>query len=97
MMVLRIAVRVATGAMLAAPVIFTFLDTVGSVGTVIGGSMQPTLNPRGATARDIVWLRRWWVGGRQLLPGSIVAINSPTDPGNYMIKRVVATEGETVL
>ena len=46
MMVLRIAVRVATGAMLAAPVIFTFLDTVGSVGTVIGGSMQVSANGR---------------------------------------------------
>jgi len=27
----------------------------------------------------------------------LVWCSSPTDPGNYMIKRVVATEGETVL
>ena len=35
-----VVARVATGALLAVPVIFTFVDTVGYVGTVSGGSMQ---------------------------------------------------------
>ena len=100
--VVRVVARVATGALLAVPVIFTFVDTVGYVGTVSGGSMQviisaklraesmwkviisrflsvivqPTLNPRGAASRDVVWMKRWGVGRRPPLPGSIVAIKS---------------------
>ena len=64
-------------------------------------------------------MKKWGVGRRRLLVGSIVALRSeimkhfvssetmsvvdvclrsrsPTEPGSYMIKRVVATEGERV-
>ena len=81
--------------------------------------LQPTLNPRGSLWCDIVWMKKWGVGRKQLLVGSIVALRSeimehfispekmsvvdiclwcrsPTEPGSYMIKRVVATEGERV-
>jgi len=36
----RLAARVAAGALLATPVVVTFADTVGSVGTVTGCSMR---------------------------------------------------------
>lgn len=67
---------------------------------------------------DVVWMKKWGVGRRRLLVGSIVALRSeikhfispetvsvvdvclwhrsPTEPGSYMIKRVIATEGEKV-
>ena len=38
--------------------------------------LQPTLNPRGSLWCDIVWMKKWGVGRRQLPVGSIVALRS---------------------
>ena len=38
--------------------------------------LQPTLNPQGSLWCDVVWMKKWGVGRRRLLVGSIVALRS---------------------
>jgi len=80
---------------------FTFIGLVGYPASVNGRSMQPTLNPL-ATAgsnwleMDWVWVNCWRARKYALNRGDLVVYNSPKDPQEYLIKRLVADEGDTV-
>lgn len=60
-----------------------------------GISMQPALNPDVNTS-DYVFLSRWAVKNLSVERGDIVALISPKDPDQKIIKRVVALQGDVV-
>lgn len=101
-----------TVALVSVPVGITFLDCVGYVARVEGKirlrevhniktiffkgvSMQPALNPE-AGITDYVFLSSWKVRDFQLNRGDIVALISPKDPEQKIIKRIVGLQGELV-
>lgn len=57
---------------------------------------QPTLNPRPKLSRDVVWVNVWRVRRRGVKAGDVAILHSPTHPGDVLVKRVVAEEGEEV-
>ncbi|KZV69865.1 LexA/Signal peptidase [Peniophora sp. CONT] len=92
----RPALRRAATALFFAPIPFTatYYYTVKQVN---GISMQPTLNPDLSVQRDLVLFDRFSVAGlHQYERGDIVMVRSPFDAGNFLIKRLVALEGDTV-
>ncbi|XP_075534107.1 mitochondrial inner membrane protease subunit 2 [Dermacentor variabilis] len=78
------------------PVAVAFLDCVAYVAKVEGVSMQPELNPEPEAFSDYVLLNRWASRSCEVQRGEVVAIKSPRDPTQRLIKRVVAVEGDTV-
>lgn len=54
--------------------------------------MQPALNPDANTS-DYVFLSRWAIKNFSVERGDIVALISPKDPDQKIIKRVVALQG----
>ncbi|XP_055505989.1 mitochondrial inner membrane protease subunit 2 [Leucoraja erinacea] len=85
-----------SGFFVAVPVTVTFLDRVAYIARVEGASMQPSLNPAGGTASDVVLLNRWSVRNYQLQRGDIVSLVSPKNPELKIIKRVIALEGDII-
>jgi len=68
-----------------------------TVKIVTGRSMQPTLNPDSSIWRDVVLFNRTVVGmGHKCKRGDIVALRSPVEPGELIVKRVVALGGDVV-
>ena len=63
-----------SGFCVAVPVTVTVLDRVGYVARVDGASMQPSLNPDGGSASDVVLLSRWSVRNYQVQRGDIVSV-----------------------
>lgn len=84
----------ALSAAVGLPVAVTFLDTVGYIAQVMGVSMQPTLNPERKT--DYVFLNKWKVRHFDLERGEIVALLSPKNPDEKLIKRIVGFEGDVI-
>lgn len=78
------------------PVAVAFVDCVAYVAKVEGVSMQPELNPVPEEFSDYVLLNRWASRSCEVQRGEVVAIKSPRDPSQRLIKRVVAVEGDTV-
>lgn len=78
------------------PVAVAFVDCVAYVAKVEGVSMQPELNPEPEAFSDYVLLNRWASRSCDVQRGEVVAIKSPRDPQQKLIKRVVALEGDTV-
>lgn len=78
------------------PACMTFFDVVGRIAKVEGASMQPTLNPHGDYG-DYVLLNRWSVRRFTVNRGDIVALSSPKDPDQKLIKRVVGVPGDRVI
>lgn len=76
------------------PIGITFIDTVGYVARVDGVSMQPALNPSSTT--DYVFLSRWSVRFFDISRGDVVALTSPKDPDQKLIKRIVGLEGDII-
>lgn len=76
------------------PVGITFVDVVGYVARVDGTSMQPALNP--ASITDYVFLNRWSVRFYEVARGDVVALTSPKDPDQKLIKRIVGLEGDII-
>jgi len=72
----------------------TFFDLVGSIHLVNGSSMQPVLNPN--VERDFVFVKRWNAKNFEFQRGEIVCLNSPRDPKQVLIKRIIALEGDIV-
>lgn len=70
-----------------------FTDALYCIRTVEGVSMQPTLNTEGLNT-DFVLLDRYAASKLEFERGEVVALVSPRDPGMWLIKRVVATEGD---
>lgn len=79
-----------------APVTVAFLDTVGYVAKVEGISMQPCLNPEDNKSNDYVLLNKWSMRNFEIKHGDVVALTSPRDPDQKIIKRIVAVEGDTI-
>lgn len=79
---------------LGVPVGITFVDVVGYVARVDGTSMQPSLNPSSIT--DYVFLNRWSVRFFEVSRGDVVALTSPKDPDQKLIKRIVGLEGDII-
>ncbi|XP_067124677.1 mitochondrial inner membrane protease subunit 2 [Centruroides vittatus] len=77
------------------PVAVAFLDCVAYVARVEGISMQPVLNPEQKT-HDYVLLNKWSIRDFNINRGDIVALISPRNPEQKIIKRVIATEGDVV-
>ncbi|MBN3270478.1 IMP2L protease, partial [Polyodon spathula] len=63
-----------SGFFIVVPVTVTVLDQLAYVAGVEGASVQPSLNPEGAAASDIVLLNRWSVRNYQVQRGDIVSL-----------------------
>lgn len=89
--------RVFKSMLVGVPVGITILDSVGYIARVDGTSMQPVFNPD-RNHQDYVFLNRWIIKGDDigLQRGDIVSLTSPKDPGQKIIKRIVAVEGDVV-
>ncbi|XP_026723848.1 mitochondrial inner membrane protease subunit 2 isoform X3 [Athene cunicularia] len=84
------------GFFVAVPVTVTFLDRVACVARVEGASMQPSLNPGGRQASDVVLLNQWSIRNYDVQRGDIVSLVSPRNPEQKIIKRVIALEGDII-
>ncbi|XP_075583733.1 mitochondrial inner membrane protease subunit 2 isoform X1 [Pelecanus crispus] len=112
------------GFFVAVPVTVTFLDRVACVARVEGASMQPSLNPGGRQASDVVLLNHWSIRNYDVQRGDIVSLvvcsvtssrqktslggegsdvkmdlslaESPRNPEQKIIKRVIALEGDII-
>ncbi|KAL9854550.1 mitochondrial inner membrane protease subunit 2 isoform 1-T3 [Geothlypis trichas] len=84
------------GFFVAIPVTVTFLDRVACVARVEGASMQPSLNPGGRQASDVVLLNHWSIRNYDVQRGDIVSLVSPRNPEQKIIKRVIALEGDII-
>ncbi|XP_072777988.1 mitochondrial inner membrane protease subunit 2 isoform X10 [Taeniopygia guttata] len=62
------------GFFVAVPVTVTFLDRVACVARVEGASMQPSLNPGGREASDVVLLNHWSIRNYDVQRGDIVSL-----------------------
>jgi len=76
------------------PAGITIIDVIGYVAKVEGASMQPVLNPldNKSYITDYVFLYNWPVATNsfeKILRGDIVALVSPSDPKQRIIKRVI--------
>ncbi|XP_032854666.1 mitochondrial inner membrane protease subunit 2 isoform X2 [Tyto alba] len=69
------------GFFVAVPVTVTFLDRVACVARVEGASMQPSLNPGGRQASDVVLLNQWSIRNYDVQRGDIVSLVSDTRGG----------------
>ncbi|XP_061630948.1 mitochondrial inner membrane protease subunit 2 isoform X1 [Phyllopteryx taeniolatus] len=85
-----------SGFFVAVPVTVTVLDRLAYVARVEGSSMQPFLNPEGASEGDVVLLNRWSVRKYHVQRGDIVSVMSPRNPEQKIIKRVIALEGDFI-
>nr|XP_046249855.1 mitochondrial inner membrane protease subunit 2 [Scatophagus argus]XP_046249856.1 mitochondrial inner membrane protease subunit 2 [Scatophagus argus]XP_046249857.1 mitochondrial inner membrane protease subunit 2 [Scatophagus argus] len=85
-----------SGFFVAVPVTVTVLDRFACVARVEGASMQPFLNPEGASGCDIVLLNRWSVRNYQVQRGDVVSVVSPKNPQQKIIKRVIGLEGDFI-
>ncbi|XP_053740819.1 mitochondrial inner membrane protease subunit 2 isoform X2 [Synchiropus splendidus] len=85
-----------SGFFVAVPVTVTALDRLAYVARVEGASMQPFLNPDGASECDVVLLNRWSVRNYEIQRGDIVSIVSPRNPKQKIIKRVIGLEGDFI-
>jgi len=75
----------------------TFLvKNFGTVMTVTGTSMQPTLNPYSSPGKDIVFFDRFSISSGNWQREDIVAFKSPIDSKTLLVKRIIALEGDTV-
>lgn len=68
-----------------------------TVKIISGRSMQPTLNPEPCIWRDVVVFDRVSVQSiGKFARGEVVALRSPTNPSDLLVKRIVALEGDVV-
>ncbi|XP_040406601.1 mitochondrial inner membrane protease subunit 2 isoform X1 [Cygnus olor] len=67
------------GFFVAVPVTVTFLDRVACVARVEGASMQPSLNPGGRQASDVVLLNHWSIRNYDVQRGDIVSLVTEMD------------------
>ncbi|KAF7983893.1 hypothetical protein HWV62_18252 [Athelia sp. TMB] len=59
--------------------------------------MQPTLNPDSSPWRDLVFFNRFSIGTLGKWDREdVVALRSPLNPNQLLVKRIVALEGDTV-
>ncbi|XP_066934673.1 mitochondrial inner membrane protease subunit 2-like [Clytia hemisphaerica] len=83
-----------SGIVLGLPIYITVNDYFFSIARVEGASMKPALNPNGKKQSDFVFIDRWHTLPKDIQPGDIVALTSPTNHQVSFIKRVIGIEGE---
>lgn len=76
-------------------------DLVGNVARTQGESMQPTLNPGsndllGALKGDIVFYEKLSAPAYKYSRGDVIVFRSPTDPNSWMVKRLIALQGDWI-
>lgn len=76
------------------PVGVAFIDIFGYIARVDGVSMQPCLNPD--SSKDYVFLNKLSCKLYQVARGDVVALLSPRDPEQKLIKRVIGLEGDII-
>ncbi|XP_071589742.1 mitochondrial inner membrane protease subunit 2 isoform X3 [Heliangelus exortis] len=74
------------GFFVAVPVTVTFLDRVACVARVEGASMQPSLNPGGRQASDVVLLNHWSIRNYDVQRGDIVSL--VVDGNGFLVTEV---------
>ncbi|RMX99045.1 hypothetical protein D0868_09746 [Hortaea werneckii] len=74
------------------------VDNVFQCTSVTGGSMEPTLSPQDNTTgqKDYVLWNKWEIESK-IRRGDIVLFSLPGRPDDHGTKRVIATEGDTVI
>ncbi|KAI6840764.1 hypothetical protein KC332_g6272 [Hortaea werneckii] len=74
------------------------VDNVVQCTSVTGGSMEPTLSPLDNTTgqKDYVLWNKWEIESK-IRCGDIVLFSLPGRPDDHGTKRVIATEGDTVI
>ncbi|KNE56465.1 hypothetical protein AMAG_02269 [Allomyces macrogynus ATCC 38327] len=79
--------------------IFVFLlDRVGSLASVEGRSMQPTLNPdESRLQRDLLLLDKYSATKRKWRRGDVVTLRTPLDANHVAAKRIIALEDDWVV
>lgn len=85
----------------AAVVSISLADTLGSVARTHGSSMQPTLNPGtddllGVLKGDIVFFEKLSAPAYKFSRGDVVVIRSPVEPNQWMVKRLIALQGDWI-
>lgn len=85
----------------AALVSITVADLVGNIGRIQGESMQPALNPGssdllGALKADIVFYEKLSAPAYKYSRGDVVLLRSPTESTGFMIKRLIALQGDWI-
>ncbi|KAL5488047.1 hypothetical protein ACEPAI_6155 [Sanghuangporus weigelae] len=79
------------------PVVVMFTQHCYAIKQVSGRSMQPTLNPEPCIWKDIVIFDQLSVhAASEVKRGDVVSLRSPVNPKEYLVKRVVALEGDVV-
>ncbi|KAG0568150.1 hypothetical protein KC19_7G190300 [Ceratodon purpureus] len=89
--------RVCAGAVFG----ITLSDRVGSVATMHGRSMEPTLhpaqdNPWGYLNADLLFLEKLSLRTYSFSRGDVVVFRSPLEPKTWMVKRLIALQGDWV-
>lgn len=78
------------------PVVVAVNDLIGGPASVHGRSMQPTLNPSGLAANDLVLVDKLSIRLYKYSRGDVVLFRSPVSTDTMLIKRLVALEGDWV-
>ncbi|KAK5112227.1 hypothetical protein LTR62_004388 [Meristemomyces frigidus] len=75
------------------------IDNVAETTRIIGESMTPAISPDYNTtgASDGLLFNKWAPSLRNLNRGDIVLFHSPNDPEKVAVKRVIATEGDSII
>lgn len=81
---------------LAVPMVVTFNDCFASVVTVDHTTMQPISNETVSTSRDRVLLDKFSVRLGRYKRGDVCYMKSPSKPNGWIVKRVIALEGDKV-
>jgi len=89
--------RICAGAVVG----ITLSDRVGSVATMHGRSMQPTLNPGednplGFLNADLLYLEKLSLRTYSFSRGDVVVFRSPLEPKVWLVKRLIALQGDWV-
>ncbi|KAI5057324.1 hypothetical protein GOP47_0027339 [Adiantum capillus-veneris] len=86
---------------MAAMIAVTLADRVGNVARTQGDSMQPTLQPGdkhllGFLKGDVVFFEKFSASGYKYCRGDVVVLRSPSDPNQWMVKRLIALQGDWI-
>ncbi|EKX46705.1 hypothetical protein GUITHDRAFT_86641 [Guillardia theta CCMP2712] len=92
----RNLMQTAKHVLFAIPVAITVNDSVVSTACIEGGSMQPVLNPKGSTTRDRVLLDKFTIRMARYKRGDVCLLKSPDKPNSWIVKRLIALEGDKV-
>ncbi|CRK99495.1 CLUMA_CG012814, isoform A [Clunio marinus] len=88
--------KILKSVIISIPIGITCADVCGYIARVDGESMKPTLNPN-TNDSEYVFLNKFMAKDYNVNRGEIVSLISPKDPQQRLIKRVIGTQGDTIL